>query len=169
MEASDLPSSGSDNDQSYAKQQLGVKSQETKLLGVPWNKAEDKIGVLFPESTSEEVATKRTVLSRIASIFDPLGIISPVSVLGKMIYRDICDCNLPWDEELPEELMIRWKKWCARLPNKIEVPRSLVLHREEVQAIDLHAFGDTSGQGTSAVVYAVVHQNQGTKQGLVTA
>ena len=55
-----------------------------------------------------------------------------------------------------------WNKWCRKLPSKIDVPRSLVPHREEVQAIDLHAFGDTSGQGTCAAVYAVIHQNEGT-------
>lgn len=163
METSDPDSSGTDTDQSYAKQQLGVKSQETKLLGVPWNKTKDKIGVAFP-CTGKEVSTKRTVLSEIASIFDPLGLVSPVSVLGrKMIYRDICDSNLPCN------LMSCWNKWCRKLPSKIDVPRSLVPHREEVQAIDLHAFGDASGQGTCAAVYAVIHQNEGTAQGLVTA
>ena len=45
LETSDPDSSGTNTDQSYAKLQLGVKSQETKLLGVPWNKTKDKIGV----------------------------------------------------------------------------------------------------------------------------
>ena len=66
LETSDPGSSGTDTDQSYAKQQLSVKSQETKLLGVPWNKTNDKFGVAFP-CTGKEVATKRTVLSEIAS------------------------------------------------------------------------------------------------------
>ena len=60
-----------------------------------------------------------------------------------------------------------WNKWCRKLPSKIDVQRSLVPHREEVQATDLHAFGDASGQGTCAAVYAVIHQNEGTAQGLV--
>ena len=168
LEASDPASGAADTGQSYAKQQLGVRSQETKLLGVPWNKTTDKIGVTFPCS-SKEVATKRTVLSEIASIYDPLGLVSPISVLGKMIYRDACDNNLPWDKELPQDLMNSWNKWQGKLPGKIEVPRSLVPHREPIQAIDLHAFGDSSGQGTCAAVYAVVEQYQGTAQGLVTS
>ncbi|CAB3998502.1 Hypothetical predicted protein [Paramuricea clavata] len=63
LETSDPDSSGTDTDQSYAKQQLGVKSQETKLLGIPWNKTKGKIGVAFP-CTGKEVAAKRTVLCR---------------------------------------------------------------------------------------------------------
>ena len=168
LKASDPASGTSDTDQSYAKQQLGVRSQETKLLGVPWNKTTKKIGVTFPR-TSTKVVTKRTVLSEIASIYDPLGLVSPVSVFGKMIYRDTCDNNIPWDKELPQDLRNSWNKWRGKLPRKIEVPRSLVPYREAIQAIDLHAFGDASGEGTCAAVYAVIQQNQGTVQGLVAS
>ena len=158
-----------ETEQSYAKQQLGVKSEKTKLLGLLWNKAMDKLGVTFPTTTNTENATKRTILSKLASIFDPLGLVSSITVMGKMIYRDICDNHSPWDKELPSSLMERWRKLCNKLPRNIEVLRSLVGHREEIQAIDLHAFGDTSGQGTSAAVYAVVHQKQGVTQGLISA
>ena len=75
LEASNPASSTSDTDQSYAKQQLGVRSQETKLLGVPWNKTTDRIGVTFP-CTSTEVVTKRTVLCEIAPIYDPISFAS---------------------------------------------------------------------------------------------
>ena len=165
LEVSDPTSGTSDTDQSYAKQQLGVRSQETKLLEVPWNKTTDKIGVTFP-CTSTEVVTKRTVLSEIASIYDLLGLVLPVGVSGKMIYCDTCDNNIPWDKELPQDLKNSWDNWRRRLPRKIEVPRCLVLYREAIQAIDLHPFGDASGEGTCAAVYAVIQQNQGTVQGL---
>ena len=35
--------------QRYAKQQLGVKEGETKMLGLSWNKRKDLIAVTFPE------------------------------------------------------------------------------------------------------------------------
>ena len=169
LEASEPVVSDAAVDQSYANQRLGVRENETKLLGMPWNKSKDTIGVHFPEKFNEENVTKRIVLSEIASIFDPLGLVSPISVLGKMIYRDICEANLPWDEQLSDNLMHRWRNWCTRVPSIIEVPRSLVTHRERIQAIDLHAFGDASGQGTSAAVYAVILQGKGIGQGLITA
>ena len=61
----------------------------------------------------------------------------------------------------------RWEEWCAGLPSSYEIPRSLAPHREPVSAITLHAFGDASKVGVSAVVYAVVEQEHGTTQGLV--
>ena len=90
-----------------------------------------------------------------------------------MIYRDTCDNNIPWDKELPQDLKNCWNNWRRRLPRREvscrEVPRSLVPYRETIQAIDLHAFGDASGEGTCAAVYAVIQQNQGTVQGLVAS
>ena len=153
---------------SFAKQQLGVKNDETKLLGMKWNKSTDQLAVVFPAVESKE-DTKRTVLSKLASIFDPLGLAAPVTLSGKFIYRDVCDSRSLWDEELPEAILKRWKLWNANLPVQIEVPRSLAMHQEEICSIDLHAFGDTSGQGTAAAVYAVVNQEQGVTQGLITA
>ena len=37
-----------DEHQSYAKQQLRVEEGETKMLGLPWNKRQDLIAVVFP-------------------------------------------------------------------------------------------------------------------------
>ena len=49
------------------------------------------------------------------------------------------------------------------------MPRSLVKFQESIQAIDLHAFGDASQNGVSTAVYAVVIQDSGTNQGLISA
>lgn len=150
---------------SYAKEQLGVKTGETKLLGVAWNKAKDTIGVNFPKPLTE--ITKREVLGKIARIYDPLGLASPITLAGKLLYREACDTRNPWDKELPRELMASWKSWERTLPERVEVPRSLVKYQEEINAIDLHAFGDASSKGVSTAVYAITYQPSGSNQGLV--
>ena len=57
----------------------------------------------------------------------------------------------------------------SKLPKQINVPRSVPNFKEPIQAIDLHGFGDASGDGTSAAVYAVVYQEAGVSQGIVEA
>ena len=47
--------------------------------------------------------------------------------------------------------------------------RPIAPFREPIQSIDLHTFGDASKQGVCAAVYAVVAQESGSTQGLVTA
>ena len=56
----EVSSAPDDCNQSYAKEQLGVKPGETKMLGLPWDKTEDTIAVTFPEPPPE--VTKREML-----------------------------------------------------------------------------------------------------------
>ena len=108
----------------YAKEQLGVKPGECGLLGLRWNKDSDIIAVTFPQEIV--AATKRGVLGKIAKVYGPLGLVSPLTLEGKMLYRDACQKKMAWDAELPQELLKRRQKWEMKLPVKTEVPRALV-------------------------------------------
>ena len=77
-----------DDDQSFAKQQLQVLPNQSKLLGLKWNKSTDNISVEFLECTS--ATTKRGLLGTLAKIYDPLGLASPTTLRGKLIYRGVC-------------------------------------------------------------------------------
>lgn len=128
----------------YAKEQLGVKPGECGLLGLRWNKDSDTIAVTFPQEIV--ASTKRGVLGKIARVYDPLGLVSPLTLEGKMLYRDACQKKMAWDAELPQGLLKRWQKWEMKLPVKTEVPRDLVPAREPIQVTALHAFGDASSR-----------------------
>ena len=165
LEADD--SSPDEEGQTYAKQQLGAKEGESKLLGVPWNKEKDEIQVSFPTFTAEP--TKRGILAKIAKVYDPLGLAPPVTLSGKALYREACDTRSAWDNPLASDLKGKWNKGEQSLPEHIEVARSVVKHEEKNLSIDLDAFGDASGKGVSAAVYAVVEQPSGMNEGLFTA
>ena len=92
----------SGENQSYAKQLLGVKEGETKLLGLTWNKDDDKIQVTIPSETTSY--TKRGILGKLARAYDPLGLVSPLTLTGKTLYRDACDLRIAWDEPPTEPL-----------------------------------------------------------------
>ena len=89
--------------------------------------------------------------------------------MGKIVFRDTCEAKLTWDEQLQGKLLKHWKAWITSLPERIGVPRSLAFSREEICAIDLHGFGDASGKGTCAAVYAHVIQPSVSSQGLITS
>ena len=94
---------------------------------------------------------------------------SPITLGGRFLYRDICDAKVAWDAKLPSNLMKNWVCWQKKLPSHVIVPRSLAAHQEDIQAIELHAFGDASGKGVAAAVYAIVVQEKGVNQGLVAS
>ena len=88
--------SSGDEEMPFAKQQLGTSSQgDGSLLGITWSKEEDNIKVCAP--SSEVTITKRRILSNFSQIYDPLGLLSPRTLQGKMIYREVCEEKAAWD------------------------------------------------------------------------
>ena len=80
----------------------------------------------FPDDEMQK--TKRGVLSKVAKVYDPLGLVSPLTLEGKQIYRDVCDPKTPWDTNLDDKLMERWESWERSLHLEQTVPRSIVGH-----------------------------------------
>ena len=79
------------------------------------------------------------MLSYIASIYEVLRLISVSHIIGKLIYRELCDLKIPWDEEIPDILKSKFKKWSQDInSNKIVLPRAIPLKLESVTAIGLH-------------------------------
>ena len=144
------------DDLSFAKQQLGSQQNESKVLGLPWDKDMDTLTVNFPKS--ETATTKREVLRNLAKVYDPLGLATQLPLQGKLIYQEICNHKVPWDAQLSKQLVKRVESWEQSLPTGATMPRSVVHYREPVAEIQLHAFGDASTQGVDAAVYAVIRQ-----------
>ena len=70
---------------------------------------------------------------------------------------------------MPKYLVKKWLKWEGQLSCLVEIPRALPQSQEPINEISLHSFGDASGKGVAAVVYAVVAQPTKTYQGLVAS
>ena len=151
----------------YAKSQLGVRRNETKIFGVLWDKATDQIAVTFPHLNVEP--TKRGILQKLASCYNSVGLAAPILLVGKSIYRNCWKLGVSWDQPLPESYQKKWINWETSLPSAITVPRVFQLHQEQIEAIDLHVLGDASISGTAAAIYAVIYQSSQVTQGLVPA
>ena len=94
----------------FAKQQLGEpQAGGSSLLGLGWNKERDEIIVSFPDW--EAAPTKRDVLRKLASIYDPLGCVSPVTLVGKCLYHPVCCEKFAWDAQLTGRLKLKWQRW----------------------------------------------------------
>ena len=153
----------------YAKEVLNQVSNETKILGLDWNKQNDTLTLVTPTSKKNHQLTKRNILSELASAYDPTGVISRAHLIGKILYREICESRISWDESLPQTIKLKWEKWKLDIVNKVEIPRSLTLEQEPSNSVDLHIFRDASIPGYCAVAYAVVSQPSKVNQGLVAS
>ena len=154
---------------SYAKQVLGSQPDDEKVIGVTWNNSSDTLVFRLDKMVNCEPEllqpiTKHDLLSSTAKIYDPMGLISPVVLMMKVLFQETCKAELDWDMPLPLELSIRWEVWRANVSScqEITIPRCVIPENKElIQSIELHGFGDSSKYAYGAVVYLrVVSENK---------
>ena len=62
-------------------QELDEEPNPSKILGLMWDKREDTLEIQLKMNKNSSV-TKRSILSQLSAIYDPLGVISPTIVGG---------------------------------------------------------------------------------------
>lgn len=127
---------------------------EARTLGLTWHPASDAFK--FHVSRSDPIIkfTKRAILSRVAQLFDPLGWLSPVTIIGKIFIQNLWRSNLGWDDTLPPTLIQQWKSFDEDLRgvSEFSIPRWLGTSVSS-QGLELHGFSDASQDALGAVLY----------------
>ena len=152
-----------EEDQSYAKNTLGDKqatsSHEHKVLGVNWSFKNDEFvfDLRFISTMAAELElTKAVVVSLTSRIYDPLGIVSPVTVQLKMMCQELCEAKVDWNETLCEEMMTKWKALMTNIAqmSPVTVPRFYLAGLDNLcGTCTLQGFCDASLKAYAAVVY----------------
>lgn len=137
------------------------KDAALKTLGILWNQKED---ILLYQKREEKIGriTKRSVISEIARVYDPLGLIGPVMIIAKIIMQQLWTLNLDWDESLPQELHSNWKAYQLswRQLEDLKIPRR-VTGLDVSREITIHGFSDALERAYGACLYAVTHDPSG--------
>ena len=129
-----------------------------KVLGYKYLVNTDELQIAGCDLDSS-VETKRSILSQISKVFDPLGLYLPVTTRGKILMRDLWSQQLSWDEIIPEQNKQLWSKLChdlVQLPC-ITFPRNCI----DSEASDncLYIFCDASKLCYGFTVYNVCNGN----------
>ncbi|XP_023930308.1 uncharacterized protein LOC106157407 [Lingula anatina] len=137
-------------------------------LGISWNMDKDCFG--FSLFIPERPFTKRGILSTINSIFDPLGFLSPVTVTGKMLAREMHVEAVGWDDPLPEHLCHQWESWKSSLFSlrEFRVPRMITaVDFSLADSLEVWIFSDASERAISAVAYLKARSDTSTEVGFI--
>jgi hypothetical protein len=89
---------------------LQDKDPETKVLGLRWNPNTDTLQFQQrqPPNDANNSITKREVLRESSKIYDPLGILTPVTIRAKILIQELWEEGYSWDESLQQELQEKW-------------------------------------------------------------
>jgi hypothetical protein len=126
-------------------------------LGLLWNPKNDKLQVtsnltlMQPTNTTE--CTKRQVLAITASIFDPLGLLSPAIIAYKIFLQKLWQDKLQLDKLLPVHLQQEWNQLFQTIPtlSQLKINRKVIC--SSATNIQLHRFCDSSEQAYGACLY----------------
>ena len=130
-----------------------VPEKDLGILGYFWKTDSDMITLKQPPWTPLKM-TKRNLLRLVSMLFDPLGLISPLSILGRSLMQKAHKLQVDWDRELPKDFEQSWEEILKEIhdPTDILFPRSVINTRSDPS---LHVFCDASGKAYGAVAYVV--------------
>lgn len=141
---------------------LEIKDGDTvKSLGLQWRPFQDEFHFNISMSSVNSKCTKRTLLSDLNRIFDPLGFLAPALLKGKIFMQQVWALKVDWDCPLSTDIKTRWEAFIKDLEilKNLYVPRKVIPYTSNV--IEFHGFSDASEEAYGACLYVRTRDNNG--------
>lgn len=141
---------------------LTIMDSCVKALGLSWNPSSDCFSFKVEMNVETIDPTKRNILRVLARIYDPLGLLAPVTINVKQILQALWKSNIDWDTPIKGVILRNWENFVKSLLHipKMKIPRwtsSITLATEE----QLHMFSDASNLAYGAIVYHITKDENG--------
>lgn len=125
-----------------------------RALGVEWCAEADAFQ--FNINIKQRTITRRSILSVISSIYDPMGLIGPLILPARGILQELTRLKLDWDDPVPKELEESWCEWIDGLQWLSEFKVSRCIKPKDfgmIKRTELHHFSDASHRGYGVASY----------------
>ncbi|KAK7879264.1 hypothetical protein WMY93_033946, partial [Mugilogobius chulae] len=107
-------------------------------------------------TSAQSKSRTQGVLATVNSLYDPLGFVSPITMQGKALLRELTTEQNDWDEPLPAEREEEWNRWRNSLKDleQLQMPRCyLPFSQSTAVSKELCIFSDSSTLAIGAVAY----------------
>ncbi|XP_055714332.1 uncharacterized protein LOC129808575 [Phlebotomus papatasi] len=141
-----------EDDQEYSSTLNLDLEGNVKTLGLYWNPTTDAFR--FTGSEVSSAVTKRSILSDMARIYDPLGFLSPIVITAKILFQSLWKVKADWDARLNEEVIHKWQEYqmnINQVVSQVTVVRQVTC--SQPQDIQLLLFCDASEKAYAASFY----------------
>lgn len=151
---------------------LTLKTNQTvKTLGMKWTPSTDLLNFTIDLSklSHENLITKRKLVSDASKLYDPCGLLAPITVKAKIIMQNTFKEKLQWDDVVTPEIQNEWNSYRDELSLIKQMKINRWLQSEPNSIISLHGFCDASDDAYSAQIYLVQTLENNTTSSLVCA
>ncbi|XP_062541306.1 uncharacterized protein LOC134209336 [Armigeres subalbatus] len=156
------------------------EEKQQRVIGIAWMPEKDVF--VFSTNWSSHLApyiydglrpTKRIALRIIMSLFDPVGMLAPFLIHGRIMIQDLWRIGLDWDVKVEDKEFEKWLRWISLLPNisELQIPRCYFgdAHPKSYRSLELHIFTDAGELGYGCSAYFRVETDKGVRCSLVMA
>ena len=116
---------------------------------------------MFDACLKEKSNTRRGILSMASSLYDPLGLVAPVTLIPKLVLQNACRQNLQWDEKISDIDTEKWSQWLNSLPELSKVNIDRCIRPDTLDSttsrVELHMFSDASEIAYGSAVYIKIY------------
>nr|XP_022918410.1 uncharacterized protein LOC111427476 [Onthophagus taurus] len=135
-------------------------NESSRTLGLFWQPHKDHLHY-YVSSDNYKTITKRSVLSMISRIYDPLHLLGPIHIRAKIYMQALWKCQLGWDDPIKGDLLDEWLNYVSKLKEieGIIIPRRVLINKPTL--MELHGFSDASLKAYAACVYVKSKNNDG--------
>ncbi|XP_027849396.2 uncharacterized protein LOC114128975 [Aphis gossypii] len=133
-------------------------SDYTKVLGLKWEPKNDTIAYQYQPNPVRY--SKRAILSEIARIYDPIGLLTPVITNLKRLMKYLWALRIGWDDDLPVVAKDAWTRYHDELPFIASVCVARRITVEDAN-YELHGFCDSSESAYAAAAYLLARTSNG--------
>ncbi|XP_002741926.1 uncharacterized protein LOC100373242 [Saccoglossus kowalevskii] len=136
----------------------GKSDNPVTVLGMKWDTNRDILQCKQIELPSNDpLITKRDIVSYTASLYDPLGLLTPAHIAAKRLIQTLWKQNQHWDTPISDKLRNDWEVIAENLhsASKINVRRRYFNETDTTvnNEVEIHAFADASDKAYGGVVY----------------
>ncbi|GFS69576.1 uncharacterized protein TNCV_3894331 [Trichonephila clavipes] len=128
-------------------------SGDTSVLGVICNLETDTLKCCtdMDTLTCETKITKRLILAIVQKFFDPIGLLTPATLLPKLLIQHLWKMKIAWDSELSPNDVNVFLKWFRDLYvlKDVTLSRCMIINSTS----ELHVFVDASKEPYAACVF----------------
>jgi hypothetical protein len=142
-----------------------AEQRVTSVLGLKWDKSADRLYIDLVSSELPSKITKRVILSQLHQIYDPLGFLSPVLLIPKLLLQKAWIENRQWDEEVSGDVRAEFVKWWDELIpllKNFSVPRNCTGGlKKGTGKYQLHVFSDACKYCFATVIFIRSESSEG--------
>ncbi|XP_068221796.1 uncharacterized protein [Palaemon carinicauda] len=147
------------------------EDKQKRVLGHVWDKATDSMAIQL-DKFSEEFSklTKWKIASLVSKLWDPTGMLSPVTIRYKICLQDLWASGVGWDDELSEEQIKMWKGYVHEMNQLIGFRLDRMIKPEDsLGDPQLHGFSDASESALGSVIWLKWNTSHGAELKFVIA